>query len=64
VTTPQKITRGALENYLCCKRKGSLAIAGESETKTDYETWRLIMAAQEKMDSLQTSSHIIVRQPN
>jgi predicted RecB family nuclease len=51
MTTLRKITRDVLENYLYCKTKGFLTLAGKSGTKTDHEAWRLRVATQQKINS-------------
>ena len=51
MTIIRKITREVFDDYLHCKTKGFLTIAGEPRIETDYGAWRLRTAAKQRAAS-------------
>jgi len=51
MTILRKITREIFDDYLHCKTKGFLTIAGEPRIEIDYGAWRLRTAAKQRANS-------------
>ena len=58
MVTTSKVTREVLDNYLRCKTKGFLTLAGRRGIKSDHERWRIESAERQR---LRATANLLLR---